>query len=564
MLFSNCRGVLQDLHSGLTAAWFRRVVLVDDAGRVQRLVGEELKCVDERSVDWSTVSRDGTVGPLPCRGFAAGVALEAYGHAMGAVIWSDDSEPAEGAEEAIRKAVPILARIAKLDYELDDLSAELADSYESIHLLCDVTEKLSQTSSTEELCNVMLASLVRKVRCRGGVILLPQARRKQCDSLQVVGVTGESYAAKLGARVPVVGVLERLLQEGSPLLMDHVLQPQERNSEEGDPLLSWARSSLMAVPLSSGGQVNGALVLFDRLTDRGEEPFDSQDRKLVDAAATSGAAMILGIRSAEFTKEMEIGQRIQRSLLPAQIPQPSGAQVAGMCAMAKVVGGDYYDASIGENGDFRAVIADVSGHDVGSALLMASARAQFRMELQSTRGPGEIAERVNAALYEDLSRAGHFLTFFVVSYSQERQELRYTGGGHPPMILLRANRDQPEEMASPSMPAGLVKEGSYPELVTPFGAGDLLLIYTDGLTETMDSQGEMFGEEGLGRVLVENRDLGAAEILQRVERRVHEFCDSEVLLDDGTALLLKASPASEHVEIEATLVASTVSSSVEA
>jgi sigma-B regulation protein RsbU (phosphoserine phosphatase) len=248
--------------------------------------------------------------------------------------------------------------------------------------------------------------------------------------------------------------------------------------------------------------------------------------------------MLLGLRMAELSKEIEIGRRIQQSLLPSCLPSVPGLDVASRCAMAHAMGGDFYDA-VACDGKLRAVIADVSGHDLGAALFMAAARAQFHAELVGRRGPGALATRMNALLHSDLARAGLFATYFALSIDPRRGILRFASGGHNPALLLHASDGGVELLEATGTPLGIVQNARIAERSRRLAPGDLVLLYTDGLTETAAPDGALFGEERLADALARRRGLRAQEILAGVEEEIARFRGGAAATDDGTALLIQ-------------------------
>ena len=474
-------------------------------------------------------------GSAPASGWAEvgasvqSMELDAYGRECGVVRWHvEDVETWPAHAERIERAQRCLLDVARLEREVEDLSAELANSYESINLVYHVADDASQASSPAELGRFLLGALVSRVRARAAAILLTTAGRN--PGWEVVAHVGEWEDGTLPRRALHEPVFDQLFDRRAPLVHDSIPEDWSRV-----PVLRAAGQNLLCAPLVGGESTLGAIVLVDR--DGGA--FTAEDSKLADTVASYGAALLRGMQLAQVTKELEIGQRIQRSLLPRSLPDLEGVQMAGRCSMARVVGGDFYDAAVGDDGELRAVIADVSGHDLGSALLMATARALFRTQLRSAAGPAEIVRTMNETLHEDLTGAGLFLSFFVIQFDPETGLLRYSAGGHNPLMVIPADRDEVVELPAPGLPAGVSAEATFEEGRHRLRPGDLLLLYTDGFVEATNPQGEMFGEERLGELLRETRRHGPERILQALEDAVLDFRHRQPLNDDGTALLLK-------------------------
>ncbi len=526
-------GSLEELHRALTARHFEALVLFGPDGREAARAGAP----DLPPLKLQADGR-GVIRGLPEGWRARETALSAYGTTFGhlALLWH--GTPPDGAAElAARAAADFSERMATLDWELDNLSRELAESYEAIHLLFDVTGASARSSSAEELAAAVLVQVWGHVRCRAAVLLLESrfSRREGSEpTVQVAAALGDVRGLLVGATIARRGVVAEWLDAGSPRLLDDV---QSLRAADGrDPVAANASRSLLVAPLVARERTVGAIVLFDRAT---RSSFDSRDLKLVDAVASHAGAMLLALRTAELSKEIEIGRRIQQSLLPSSLPKVAGLDVAARCAMARAMGGDFFDVVAAPSGTLRAVIADVSGHDLGAALAMAGARAQFHAELETRRRVGAVATRMNALLHGDLARSGLFLTYFAVALDPRRGALQWAAGGHNPALLLRRGTRHPVPLAATGPPAGVAPAATVAERARRLSPGDLLLLYTDGLSEAAARNGARFGEERLGMVLVRHRELPAREILDRIDEAIAEFRGGAAATDDGTALLIK-------------------------
>ena len=532
---------LGELHDALTAPRFAALVLFDVEGReVGRAGGREFA---ERTLAVTERGLGASISGLP-DGLAARFApLVPFGTPVGRLALIGTIADCDEAGDALLALAAALARrLASLDYELADLAREVAESYEAMTLLFDVTSASSRARTPEELGAALLEQLCRHVHCRGALLLFePGAADTSVDGpVRVLAARGCVAELPTGTLLPRRGALAEWLAGSAPIVLDETAA--FRAAHAGDPLASHARRTLLVAPLVPRDRAVGVLVLFDRA----ERPaFDSFDKRLADAVASHAGAILVGLRMAALEKELEIGRRIQQSLLPAELPAVAGLDVAGRCSMAHSMGGDFFDVVRGPGGDLKLVIADVSGHDLGAALFMAAARAQFHTELALKKGPGAIASRLNGVLHADLARAGLFLTYCVVAVDPRRGRLVIASGGHNPALLLHRTSGVVESLPATGLPAGLSPEATIGERRRPFGPGDLLLLYTDGLTEAAMPSGELFGEARLGELLVRHRELPAAQLVARIEEEISAFRGGAPATDDETLLLLKAESPSE-------------------
>lgn len=256
---------------------------------------------------------------------------------------------------------------------------------------------------------------------------------------------------------------------------------------------------------------------------------DITERKLAERALMENTSML---------KEMEIAKQIQLSLLPRSTPPLSGIDCAGRCVPATHIGGDYYDIFL--NGDeLGMVIADVSGHSVGAALIMVETRSVLRAQLQTLQRPSEVVSALNELLHDDLSRAELFITMSYLSFNLKTGRLRYTNAGHPPSLLYRPASASFSELDAEGLILGVQQGALFEELTLQIESGDLLLLYTDGIIEAQGPSGELFGVQRLRDLLAGQHRSPAAEIIASVLDAVRAFTGAESFTDDISMLLLK-------------------------
>ena len=333
--------------------------------------------------------------------------------------------------------------------------------------------------------------------------------------------------------------------------------------------LDQARSSALAeiVKLSIAGLIAGAL-LSNVLAKRVSGPV----RKLAEAARAVGSGKLghrvpvesndevgqlgdsfnrmaasletyvkeLAQSTAEkeaLRREMDIAAEIQRSLLPESCPKIDGFDVAARSAPAHEVGGDFYDFIPLPGDRWGLVIADASGQGVPAALLMALSRSLIRAYSQS--GPSILSalELANRYMVNDM-RSEMFITCFYAVLDPAQRTLRYVNAGHNPPALA-----QPEGnlvmLGASGMPLGILDESGIREETCALGPDDVVMMYTDGITEAMSAYGEQFGVPRLEEILKNALRLSAADISARIHTAVERFASGQPQFDDMTTVVLK-------------------------
>lgn len=241
-------------------------------------------------------------------------------------------------------------------------------------------------------------------------------------------------------------------------------------------------------------------------------------------------------RASEERHELEIAKHIQLSLLPKRPLGVGGAKVAGICLPATHIGGDYFDYFY-TGRSLDAVIADVSGHSVGAALIMAEVRSALRAETRlaasgHNNGPAQILSLLNEVLYEDLSGSDLFISMFYLRLDLASRRLSYANAGHNCPLLSRARAAACEPLDADGLIMGVKKIVFFEEKTMQFDPGDRLLLYTDGVTEALNEQGEFFDVPRLCDLFANHRDSSPEVVIGRLVEALHAFRGAAPLVDD--------------------------------
>ncbi|MHB8162852.1 MAG: SpoIIE family protein phosphatase [Methanoregula sp.] len=327
--------------------------------------------------------------------------------------------------------------------------------------------------------------------------------------------------------------------ERKPMLADLILMPEAEVESrythvlrEGDTLVVdtfipklgesgryfWAKASPLFDPQ---GNISGAIETIRDITER---------REMEGRLARSNA-------------ELHIAAEIQQSFLPEVIPQITGFDIAAKSVMAKEVGGDFFDVIPFEiipleKGTLGIIIADVSGKGVPAALFMALSRIVVRVNALWHRDPAKAIFDANNIIAQD-SKAGMFVTLFYGILSEKNQALTYVNAGHNPPVVFRSRDGSLEELMPTGIVLGAVENRKYFSRSIGIGTGDIIVMYTDGITESINTREEMYGEERLYSIIRMHSRLPAQEILMRILESVQEFTGDMPQFDDITLMVIK-------------------------
>jgi len=243
-------------------------------------------------------------------------------------------------------------------------------------------------------------------------------------------------------------------------------------------------------------------------------------------------------------KEMQVAQEIQHALLPRKFPDIEGYDIATIYRAAKDVGGDYFDfVRIDENA-LGIIVADVSGKGVPGSLVMTMIRTALRLESMGNLSPTDILSRVNKFVADDVKK-GMFITIFFITLDSKTRTISFASAGHNPMILYRRDSDACYFLNTRGMPLGIsLPEGiSFEESLqadkVKLKKDDMLIVYTDGITEAMNSVGEQYGNDRLIDFIRKNADLLPQEFSQRLDNDLNRFTAGAPQNDDITLVVIK-------------------------
>jgi serine phosphatase RsbU (regulator of sigma subunit) len=236
--------------------------------------------------------------------------------------------------------------------------------------------------------------------------------------------------------------------------------------------------------------------------------------------------------------EVSIARGIQDSLLPSETLETAWCEIAGRTVPTSEVGGDYFDTFRISDHEIGVAIADVSGHGVGAGILAAMTKSGLRSQLKHDPGPVKVLENLNAVLC-DITQKNVFVTLAYILLNDREKRARVATAGHPPVLHWTSPDSMVHELRTPNPGLGIQRKYSFSELVVPYAAGDTFLLYTDGITEAVNSHGEQFGSEKVLTALSANRVAGAEDLCKSVITAVWNFRGSSELADDVTVLCVK-------------------------
>jgi len=240
----------------------------------------------------------------------------------------------------------------------------------------------------------------------------------------------------------------------------------------------------------------------------------------------------------QLLQDVELAAQVQRMFLPIHRPAIPGLEIAGMMQPARGVSGDYYDYIPIDEHTVQIVIADVAGKGVPAALLMAATAAAVQLEAREKRDMLEVVNRLNSGLHS-LSDSNRYVTLLLADIDARGHSLRYVNCGHNPALLFQAKTHDVVPLNSSCFPIGMFDSDACAINSANLTAGDILVLYTDGVTEAENSRGEEFGMERLSTLIRHGHTLSAAGLMNHILESVTDFSRDVGFADDATILVVR-------------------------
>jgi phosphoserine phosphatase RsbU/P len=454
---------------------------------------------------------------------------------VGPCLRADGSDPVRG---FMKLLLPVVTQYVQASLEVEHAASELAERYEEINLLYTTSEILGRTVSLEEAATTILTEISETVGARRGAILVHD---RVTDTLLP--------AAALGT--PVEDVLPIAVDDQTSL-MARVFRTQHGVLADDEEVPTAAEATYrkgftLSVPIMwttpDGGEPLGVVCLSDR---RSRQPFTAGDQKLVAAIAAQIGTAIQNARlvraslaQQQLVHEMQMAHDLQMKLLPSAKVVAPEAEVAARVVPAESVGGDFYHLFRLGGRRTGVMIGDVSSHGYRAALIMALAMSASAIHAQRSDAPELTLEAIRASLRDELETTEMFVSAFYGVIDAEARVLRYANTGHPHAFAIREDGTA-ERLRASDPPLGMADEPPSASSCSWSPGRDLLLLFTDGISDARNRIGAPLREESVLAVVRELRAAPVEQILERVFAVVAEHAGGVAARDDQTLVVVRA------------------------
>lgn len=452
----------------------------------------------------------------------------------------------------------------QLQSQRDSLLQEKKVVFDFLHDLGEAFSGAADQAGQDRLLEIVIRYSVRAMGARGGAIFLLDDSRKNLHAAVVEGAfpppqppPDDTFASKLASKSQFIeqmvksqpvkvgeGIIGQVAHTGEPVLVE---------SGANDPRVPkfsqemWQIDTLMAVPLKLRNETLGVMAVVNK---SGESPFTEGDLTVFSSLADQAALSLYNARyqhlqqeKTKMDRDLQIAREIQTLLLAKDPPKAKGFDIAATNVPALEVGGDYFDFYPIDENRVGIGIADVSGKGVPGALLMVMCRSVARSKASGYRTPTAVLKEINRLLAKDM-KPGMFISMTYLVLDTAKRELSFARAGHEPPLLVRDNGKSIQPIRTKGMALGIDAGPNFDllleEKTIPLKPNEVVVLYTDGITEAMDASGQEFGRENFFEALRVSSTGSSQEILDNICERLKRFVGLHPQHDDMTLVIIKA------------------------
>ncbi|MDZ7291173.1 MAG: SpoIIE family protein phosphatase [candidate division KSB1 bacterium] len=423
---------------------------------------------------------------------------------------------------------------------LQEENQRLKRAIDELTLLNELAREIGASLNTQEIMQTIIHRSRRAVNAEQGLITLVKPQANEPMKTLVRGMATSSAHQPFHLNQNLLGWM---LRHKKPLLIN---DPRHDPRFQG---VQWDESirSLLCVPLMVKSELEGLLTLYNKKDEKG---FTEEDQRLLAIIATQSAQVVDNARLYEeeqelrhIQEELKLAAKIQLDLLPKTAPQISGYEIAGKSLPAQSVGGDYFDFIPIDEYQLALCLGDVSGKGLPASLLMANLQATIRGQTLMCVSPGECMRRANILLYESTDIEKFATAFYAILDTRpqgpsSQHQLSYSNAGHNPPLLFPENQS-PRRLETGGIMLGIMRDSVFEDEVIPFSPGDLLVIYSDGVTEAVNADDEEFGDKRLITVVRDHWGSSAEELIEKIVQAVKLYAGQTPQADDITLVVMR-------------------------
>ncbi len=420
---------------------------------------------------------------------------------------------------------------------LDSLKEEnrrLRRAVEELSILNDLARAIGASLNSQEVMQTIIRRSLKAVNAEQGIITLVDRQEEQPMVTLVRTMVSSSDHQQFHLNQNLLGWMQL---NKKPLIANDVKDDDRFRGVRWDEDIR----SLLCVPLMIKSELTGVLTVFNK---KEKQPFSDDDQRLLAILAAQSAQIVDNARlyeaEREFMKmqeEVRLAAKIQSELLPRSVPPLGGYEIAGKNIPAQVVGGDYFDFIPLDEHRLAVCLGDVSGKGLPASLLMSNTQATIRSQTLANPVPSDCITKANTLLYRTTS-AEKFVTLFYGILDSTTHEFVYCNAGHDNPFVLNSS-PTPKRLGVGGTVLGILDPFDFPQDTVKLSTGDAIIIYSDGITESMNDTDELFGEQRIQEVLEKHKNDTAQKIVDELIAAAKNYAGRQPQADDMTVVVVK-------------------------
>ncbi|MBI3004741.1 MAG: PP2C family protein-serine/threonine phosphatase [Ignavibacteriales bacterium] len=405
-----------------------------------------------------------------------------------------------------------------------------------LEYLIEASKQLNTTFDLEKLLGIILNLALRNLDAERGTIYLIDEERRELWSKVLKG------ARLVEIRLPIgTGISGYVAKTGKTVLISDASK-DKRFYSGIDKKSGFQTKTMLCMPMRNRSK---KIIGVFQIINKKQGQFSEED-KLFLAAFSDHAALAIenarlhlaSLEKERVERELSIAAEIQQRLLPEQLPAIKQYDVAAAAFPCRTIGGDFYDVVELDDHRFAIVMADVSGKGIPASLLVSTLHASFRAYIQAQTDLAALVTRLNKVVYDNTT-PDKFITFFIMILDVHSHTVNYVNAGHNSPFLFRGNNGKIEELAASGLPLGMIGDSEYTASTLQLEAHDVVVLYTDGVTEAMDKSQNQYGEDRFRHCISSSLESAAVALKDKILVDVREFVGLEPASDDLTLLVAK-------------------------
>jgi len=417
---------------------------------------------------------------------------------------------------------------------LEEENRRLRRAVRELSVLNDLAREIGASLDSQHIMSTIITRSLRAVRAEQGVITLIDRHADDGMRTLVRTEAGPHGGQALHVEESLLGWMQL---NKRPLLIG------DPPADDRFPGVRWDETvrSILCVPLLMKSELTGALTVFNK---KGTDGFNEDDQRILSIVASQSAQVVENARLHEeeeslrrMEEELRLASEIQLGLLPDTAPRVPGYDIAGASVPAEMVGGDYFDFIRIDESRVAICVGDVSGKGLSASLLMANLQATIRAQALVQLHPQACLENANVLLSRSTD-PHKFATCFYAVLDADAHRLLHSNAGHEPPLLVSADGET-DTLSAGGLVLGFVEPLEYEEASVDMNPGDVLVVYSDGITDATDADDVPFGERRLRELVTGGRSDSAAGLIESIFEAVRQHEGEPGQFDDMTLVVVK-------------------------